>query len=133
GMRGITADVWRTYAVLLSGRPHQVLSPQLPSKLLSAAALIDPSGVAGESRRWLEQLITCAQQIRLPMTAMAARRVDLLERGDAPDELMALDDFSNQVAKFSRAVSRGLVLPIRRRAVAARLAELESVSQRARP
>lgn len=133
GMRGEIADVWRAYAVMLAGEPHDIMNPRLPGQLLHVATTVEFSGAKGVSREWLRQMITSAESIRLPTAAMAANRKSLEESGKDPQQLAALIEFSTAISRFSRAVSRAMVLPWRRRAVADRFQEMHAVAERARP
>lgn len=132
GVRGQLADTWRTYYALSNGKPKDLLSPELPGQIVHTATEIGWSGTTGPTLDWLHALLAAAEGLRLPMASIAARRMTLVEGGVVADELTDLDAFSQAVAQFSRAVSRALVLPVRRRAVAPSLDHLQTKAMAAR-
>lgn len=113
--RGVVADVWRTFAVASAGKPKDVLSPALPAQLLSAASQVRLSGARGATRQWLGSLVDSAQELRLPLAAISARRHHLIETGQRSSvEYRELTTFTDAVSKACQSMSRALVLPIRR-------------------
>ena len=132
GIRGQVADVWRAYAVMLAGKPRDVMNPRLPGQLVHVATTVEFSGALGGSREWLRLMVTSAERIRMPVASIEATRKMLEDNDGNPAEREALIDFCLATSRFSRTVARAMVLPWRRRAVAARFLEVQRSAERAR-
>ncbi len=132
GIRGRIADTWRTFAVRASGNPQGLLSASLPGEIVYAATQIRVSETYGETRRWLQDLLTAAERMRFPLASIATQRVLLMENNPEAEELADLDNFCAAVSRFSRGVARALVLTRRRKHVAAELVALRTAAAKAR-
>ena len=130
GVRGEVADLWRLLAVAAAGSPQDMLSAKIPAQLVHAANGIGLSGVEGTTRSWFQQLVDAAQNTRVPLASIAAERAELVAEGrQSSDEYQQLTAFSVAASKMCRQVARALVLPMRRRHLAACLATLKAAGQ----
>lgn len=134
GVRGQAADAWRVLAVACRAQPRALLSPAVPSALLTAATGVATSGAKDETKTWLVGIVTDGDTVRLPLVAIAADRARLSERSEpsSREELAVLDDFTRAVGATAKAISRALVVPARRGGVAGTLAHLNSRAAAAR-
>ncbi len=132
GIRGRLADSWRMFAVRANGKAAGLLSAELPVEIVYTATQIRASGTYGPTRRWLTDLLSAAEQLRLPLASIATRRMLIEEAGGHEAEVADLETFSGSVAHFSRGVARALVLPPRKRNVTRELADVRAASEPAR-
>lgn len=133
GIRGRLADTWRMFAVRANGESMELLSANLPVEIVYTATQIRASGTYGATRQWLTGLLTAAEQLRLPLASIAARRMLIQGVSSHGSELADLESFTKSVAYFCRGIARALVVPTRKRHVAAELARVLASGEAARP